>query len=795
MKRFRIPKKYIVILSVFFLVTIFLTVIGVSYSFFVSTVRGKEYVMYTGNLEVVYEKAENSNVIHMENAYPITNEEGLKTTPYEFKVKNTGNINAKYQVRLELDKDNTVPLEYMKLSYQKNGEKESTPVLLSDLGSSLVFIKNVNLIPTKSDNYKIKLWIDINAGNEIQGKTFSAQIVVDSIQELADNYEVDTRPILTLKEGTSNINLKVNDKYEELGVEKIEDDQEIFTSSDVVEKIEYYNGISKELQVVESVDTTQTGVYYITYQVTDRSENTGQVVRVVTVNSGTPPSITLVGDATITLGQRDYYKEQGATIDNINQLIIIGEVKTKVIGTYTVRYIVVDSSGNLASVTRTINVDKPYQEQILNGAYPELTDNLIPVTIEENGTVKRASTLSTWYSYQEKKWANVVVLKEENKEYENNEVILEEDIESYFVWIPKYKYKLFNMEEYNSLTSFTTDKPPTIEVQFGLTNTSNSNSGECTTPGVAGEKGSCKKEDYMTHPAFLAFDSNGFWVGKFETGYEGANTTKAAEINRPESDKIIIKPNVYSWRNINVGNAFQTSYEYLREEESHMMKNTEWGAVAYLQHSKYGSQESVMVNNNSAYITGYAATEEPEKGYNKGQDVEGNHVQSTNLNQDGDHTKRYNSETGYKASTTGNITGVYDMSGGAWEYVMGYTTSETTSEEKSGITTNYSEFFTDDKWKKYYDSYSSTTNIQYNNRILGDATGEMGPFGKELDPDNSNRYKSSWYKDYASFTYLSNPWFHRGGTWVYGSNAGVFAFSSSTGNAASHLSFRLVLTP
>ena len=31
-------------------------------------------------------------------------------------------------------------------------------------------------------------------------------------------------------------------------------------------------------------------------------------------------------------------------------------------------------------------------------------------------------------------------------------------------------------------------------------------------------------------------------------------------------------------------------------------------------------------------------------------------------------TNAYNTTGGVKASTTGNITGVYDMSGGAWEY-------------------------------------------------------------------------------------------------------------------------------
>ena len=40
------------------------------------------------------------------------------------------------------------------------------------------------------------------------------------------------------------------------------------------------------------------------------------------------------------------------------------------------------------------------------------------------------------------------------------------------------------------------------------------------------------------------------------------------------------------------------------------------------------------------------------------------------MNEDGTYTKSYNSEVGYLASTTKNITGVYDMSGGAYEYVI-----------------------------------------------------------------------------------------------------------------------------
>ena len=40
--------------------------------------------------------------------------------------------------------------------------------------------------------------------------------------------------------------------------------------------------------------------------------------------------------------------------------------------------------------------------------------------------------------------------------------------------------------------------------------------------------------------------------------------------------------------------------------DTHMTKNVEWGAVAYLAHSKYGlNGEEICINTNSSYKTGY----------------------------------------------------------------------------------------------------------------------------------------------------------------------------------------------
>ena len=440
-----------------------------------------------------------------------------------------------------------------------------------------------------------------------------------------------------------------------------------------------------------------------------------------------------------------------------------------------------------------------YQEEILNGSYPVLKDNLVPVVISDTGVVTKADINKEWYSYEKKNWANSVILKDESVVYKNGEEIPEDNIESYFVWIPKYSYQLWDLGNYSGLTSIS-DKTQEIKIKFGTSNTSDNVTGECTTPmkdnqGIAGTSGNCKVGDYMTHPAFLAFDTTGLWVGKFETGYDGATSTAAAQVNSVDTSKIIIKPNVYSWRNITVGNMFKNSYDYKRDLDSHMMKNTEWGAVTYLQHSKYGSGASVRVNNNSSYITGYAATVEPTLGYNNGTSIDGNRIEYTSLSQDGTYTINYLNPNSTVASTTSNYSGIYDMSGGTWDYVMGYTTGATTLGGSSTITSLYPNFFSDSAYSKYWDKYTSTVNTNYNNRILGDATGEMGPFGSKLDLDNYSRNKSSWYKDYAEFILNSLSWFVRGATWDGGVSSGNFAFGYYTGDERSDFSYRIVLAP
>ncbi len=468
-----------------------------------------------------------------------------------------------------------------------------------------------------------------------------------------------------------------------------------------------------------------------------------------------------------------------------------------------------------------------YKESILNGTDPVLKDKLIPVIINNDGSVIRADLANKWYSYKNQEWANAVILVDGVKDPGAGNKIEEKDIESYFVWIPRYRYRIFSDTRYDSLSTEIEDRVQTIEVVFENKETEKS----------TGDK----KNEWLTHPAFTAFNTNGIWVGKFETGYKDADSTSAAQVN-PDSEqaaisaasKVIIKPNVYSWRSIQVAKAYVVGRNYEANLNSHMMKNTEWGAVAYLQQSVYGSRQEVMINNNASYLTGYAAKNAPTTGntgtnepctiYPKACNEYGGATKGS----DGEVNVNYFNSASVVASTTNNYSGIFDMSGGTFEYMMaGMDDGPESTTLSSGRNNIYNSGFngkltcpscTDTSIspnkditevtggidlpndKRYYDIYSYIdSGNDYTRTILGDATGEMGPFriasyiGTNPSVGKQYRIVGSWYDDDGYPVIASDPWVVRGGAYYFGTAAGIFNFSTAYGSIYGNIGFRLVL--
>ena len=397
---------------------------------------------------------------------------------------------------------------------------------------------------------------------------------------------------------------------------------------------------------------------------------------------------------------------------------------------------------------------------------PVLAEGMIPIKWDGSKWVK-AST-DNWYNYSNKEWANAVMVSSATRSSYMSDVtkpvgseVLEDDILAYYVWIPRYKYQLFNV-------SSEVMDPIEICTQF---------EGKGTTKSTGSTDGA-----WLTHPAFTfgTEELSGIWVGKFETSVDDndacygsvshANCNK--ELNNPR-----IKPNKSSLLEQRVINQFLTSkkfgtIDYLTSDgvsmvDAHMMKNTEWGAVAYLKQSKYGLGTTDIainayhrgVNSYVNFMTGCGPKSE------------------TDLTSKTTTCTSYTSSAGVMSSTTGNITGVYDMAGGASEYVMGVMKTEDGTSfvySESGFTTS-----TLPLGSKYVDAYTyGTSDADYTRRILGDATGET----------------RGWYSDYASFLNDSTfSFFSRGLLPYSGSLAGVFTFARSTGGISNVYSFRSTL--
>ena len=154
---------------------------------------------------------------------------------------------------------------------------------------------------------------------------------------------------------------------------------------------------------------------------------------------------------------------------------------------------------------------------------------------------------------------------------------------------------------------------------------------------------------------------------------------------------------------------------------------------------------------------------------------------------------------GPSASTTHNIYGVYDMSGGAYESTMGNMVSNDGTTMMSGDDTEYNSGYTG----KVYDfgNYTSYTGIDYPNNKYYDkysfSTSSESRIRSKLGDGIKEVYKGDdgWYSDFSRLAFSYVPWFSRGGIYSNGTVAGVFDASGDKANADSNSSSRLVITP
>ena len=450
--------------------------------------------------------------------------------------------------------------------------------------------------------------------------------------------------------------------------------------------------------------------------------------------------------------------------------------------------------------TNTIGKDDDKKDEVFtsdgswNGKVntPKLAEGMTAIYWDENGNEIKVTedNKDKWYDYENQKWANAVTKDG-----------------SYWVWIPRYEYCI------------ETDTK-TINVKFIPTTKTTVDTGYT-----------------YIHPAFIdgslthfmngEWDSEipGFWVAKYSAGFQqcsqtlnsnGTATEPTTDVSKvvysnssytsfnssyatnalsqtltaEGKEKLsypVFKPLTYAYNNISIGDSYTISQEIDsatafyglsgNANASHLMKNSEWGAVAYLTQSSCGRNRteatinSKNLNNlNSKYI--YAVT-----GY----------AESTAL--------------GVNTSSTNNMSGVFDLNGCVWERVAGYVTNGNPNLSEYGssfanTTANPEGYKTLSTKYATVHPYNSTSDTNANNwkEYNNVKTATYGYGDAILEISTAGSDSTSWNDDYSCFVYSFFPFFIRGGYYGGDSNEGTFAFHHTDGAPFSDFGFRACLT-
>lgn len=463
---------------------------------------------------------------------------------------------------------------------------------------------------------------------------------------------------------------------------------------------------------------------------------------------------------------------------------------------------------------------------------PKLSQGMIPIKYVSGNWVITTEDDADWYNYVNSdgtagfKWANVMLsdgkykVSSANYTTDGTTTVAEADLGSMFVWIPRYAYSI-NSYHTSADGEGKTQNITNVVFLKGVSNRDSNgteyyasyNPDSVTTGG---------KTPTIVHPAFNFGGKalSGIWVAKFEAGMA---ETLSTSTNNDGNKTVKVVPNAETWRYIQVGNCFKASLKMqvsgnpygISGADSHLMKNSEWGAVAYFAASQYGKTPTI----NSLY--------EYDNSSNVYHEYAGGKDYKTNVSQ----------------STTGNVTGIYDLNGGAWEYVAAYYDNGNSILSSQGL-----ESFSNNKLKseyaKYWDKYevgndektiygpdnsklwdldnSDTSKITATNEIrkritterynlmksiMGDAMYEVintySYYGKKSNGDRDwlidttatgAQYGKCYYNsDYALIGNCALPFLLRGGDWWIGSSAGVFDSGGYYGYAGDSAGFRPVL--
>ena len=682
-------RSYIIALAVLF---VFVSLSETTYSLFIKSDDTEEFNYNTGLLDLEFVE---SPKLVLENVFPVNDSDGMKNQSYLLKLKNTGTIPYLFDLKMISDNiDNSIDYKYIKVSVD-----DSLPSTLYKLNN--VISGNRIIYPGEETSFNIKIWLDKDTPNDELGKSFNAKIVTSgkSIYKTLDASGAN-RPI-------------INDNLIPIYYNQSDNNWYTADKNNLNNNYKWYDYDSQMWANVVSVKDSDKYIFDIT------RNNDIKVNDLIFNNSNL-----IIEDKSLDIGLNKY---NYSLISNIFRVKFNDDGAKKYIisngnisyyydfNTHKFNFI---SNGNMVS-SNVVNID--YDKWYIIGytynggsvnfyldgnniGRVNLTGNIISNNSFKVGTNSRFDEISKMTI------GNIMIYNRilSDNEIKNNystsinvinngliagysefipmtinkyynvsnlgTMIKDSDIIGSYVWIPRFKYMVWNvLGEDNNWYYDVNKNGINISFENGV-NTSGvikCNNDVCSND-FNTNVSSVDNGKYYTHRAFskVSGEVTGFWVGK----YEVSSNLEYSILTAKDYSALHNQTLSYLYDNIKkMGNNY------------YVIKNSDWGAILYLAYSKYG----VCKNNNCKEIT-------PNETY-----IAGNNSSD---------------------STTGNMYGVFDMAGASTEYMM---TGYANLNGEVNFNSNVGMPISNDDYEVYYK----------NKFLLGDATQEFGIKNDTLDTE------------------------------------------------------------
>ena len=628
-------RNYLLSLAILFVIV---TLSGPTYSLFIKNDTTEDFNYNTGLLDLTFKE---DKPIVLTSAFPQIDSEGEKTSPYSLTIKNIGNLTYKFDLKMvSQNVDNSINPNYIKVKVNNQ-----LPQLLSQ--NNGIISKDMIIKPNEELTFNIKIWLDSNTPNTELGKNFTARINTNgtAIYKTLDNSGAN-HPVLK--------NNMIPIYYDE--IDKVWRKAD-YTNND--QKHKWYNYDEAMWANVAVLKNSDKLIYDIT------NNNNNLTIKNNSIDNG---NIIIERDA-LDIGLSNYQYNVISSIIKLkinklsNKIYLLNNNKiTYYYDTFKNKFIFSNGVNEVPSSSYQLIENTDYDLGFTYDGYnisfyvngELISTNKISGNISSSDSFKvgeknTSITISDLYvsnkilsstdfaSYHESNKINYDNMLEGYNEFtpmtileyyqnaDNGTIINDSNIDSYFVWIPRFKYKLWNVtgekgiDAYNAL-----DKG--IDISFEkdeeTSGTIHCKENKCySDPSMTIATTKKDNNKYYTHPAFKYYDKNlkGIWVSKYEL----------SNIN----DNLESKPTNSVWTNQDLIDFYNKTNNL--ENNYSIIKNSEWGAVAYLSHSKYGTCQNYTC----------------QKTTSNNKQISGNDIFDT---------------------TTNNIYGIFDMMGSAREITMAH---------------------------------------------------------------------------------------------------------------------------